>query len=207
MKGQNKFFALQSFILAVTIIFGAAAVSAKKLDVASSKGISEQAMSSIVTKLSKKLQIDLADNSVTVKISDIEKHQSTKNEIDFKGTAYCVVKSENNQLPLTFEAKINPRTQSVADVNYNFVEETSDFAPTTTEEILMQELMKKLSKDYKTDSVVISIDGFDTFSSAGGKQYSGVGEVKIGEVEWSKINFDVVLDENNKPAKIKYDIK
>lgn len=71
----------------------------------------------------------------------------------------------------------------------------------------MKELMKKISADYKTDSIVIAIDGFEVLQSADGNIYKGIGEIKIGEVEWSKINFDVLLDTANKKAKIKYDIK
>jgi hypothetical protein len=207
MKRQNKKFGLKSFILAVTLLFGSIAASANNPDVASAKGVSEQTLSAIASNLSKKLQADLADSSVTVRINDIEKQQSANNLTDIKGTAFCLLKSESNQLPIRFEAKINARTHNVADINYSFVEENSEFAPTSTEEILMKELMKKVSQDYKTDSVVISIDDFEIVQAAGGKAYKGVGEIKIGEVEWSKIDFDVMLDGENKPAKIKYDIK
>ena len=207
MKGLNKFFALRNFILAFTLLFSSSAAFAGDLDVASAKGISEQTISAITGNLSKKLQTDLADNSIKVKINDIEKQQLSKTVHDFKGTAVAVVESDNNQLPIRFEVKLNPRTQSVSEVNYTFVEENSDFAPTSTEEILMQEIMKQVSADYKTDSVVIAIDGFETTQFGGQKMFKGNGEIKIGEVEWSKINFDVVLGSDNKPAKIKYDIK
>ena len=209
MKELNKFLGLKSFILTVTLLFSAIAASANNLDVAAAKGVSAQTISAIAANLSKKLQTDLADNSVSVKINDIEKQQLSKTIVDFKGTASCLLKSENNQLPIRFEAKINPQTQKIADINYSFVEESAEaeFAPTTTEEILMKELMKKVSKDYKTDSIVISIDGFEVVPTADGQGYKGIGEIKIGEVEWSKIDFDVVLGIDNKPAKIKYDIK
>lgn len=207
MKGQIRFFALKSFILAVTMLFISADVSANNRDIASAKGISQQTISVIAGNLSRKLQTDLGDSSATVKISDIERRQLSKNQVDFKGSAYCVLRSENNQLPIRFEAKIDAQTQAVSDINYTFVDENTDFAPSSTEEVLMKELMKKVSVDYKTDSVVISIDGFETVQTAGGKEYKGIGEIKIGEVEWSKINFDVVLDGENKPARIKYDIK
>ena len=207
MKGQINYFTLKGFILAAVMLFSSVAAFANNSDVASAKGISEQTISAIVVNLSKKLRADLADNSATVKISDIEKQQLSKNLVDFKGTAYCVLKSENNQLPIRFEAKINPQTQDISDINYSFVEENAEFAPTTTEEVLMKELMKKVSVDYKTDSIVIAIDGFEVVPSANGKVLKGNGEIKIGEVEWSKINFDVMLDDENKPAQIKYDIK
>lgn len=211
MKRTNKFFTLKSFILTVTMLFGSIAASASNLDVAAAKGISQQTISAIASNLSKKLQADLADRTVTVKINDIEKQQSASTLEDIKGTAFAVIKNDNNQLPIRFEAKVNARTHNVADINYTFVDETADenaeFAPTSTEEVLMKELMKQVSKDYKTDSVVISIDDFEIVPGENGKGYKGIGEIKIGEVEWTKINFDVILDGENKPAKIKYDIK
>ncbi len=207
MKGQFRFFALKSFILAVLTLFISVAAFANNKDVASAKGVSEQTLAAIAGNLSKKLQADLADNSIKVKINDIEKQELSRTLADVKGTADCVVESENNRLPIRFEAKINSRTHSVAEINYSFVEENSDYAPTTTEEILMQELMKKVSKDYKTDSVVIAIDGFEIVQTGEGKKYKGNGEIKIGEVEWNKIDFDVVFGADNKAAKISYDIK
>ncbi|MGC2238072.1 MAG: hypothetical protein WA584_18065 [Pyrinomonadaceae bacterium] len=207
MKGHIRFFALKSFVLAAVMLFSSAAAFADNSDVASAKGVSDRTISTISANLSKKLQVDLADNTATVKISDIERQQLSKNQVDFKGSAFCILKSENTQLPIKFEAKINPQTQDVSDINYSFVEENDEFSPTTTEEVLMKELMKQVSVDYKTDSIVIAIDGFETVPSANGKILKGNGEIKIGEVKWSKINFDVMLDDENKPAQIKYDIK
>jgi hypothetical protein len=202
MKGQNNFFGFKSFILAALMLFGSVAAFANNSD------ISKQAISSIAGNLSQKLRTDLADNSATVKINNIEKQQLSKNLVDLKGSAYCVLKNENNQLPIQFEAKINPQTQAVSDINYTFVEEESaEYAPTTTEEVLMKEIMKKISADYKTDSIVMSIDGFEIVQSGDAKEYEGVGEIKVGEVEWSKINFKVALDSGNKASKIIYDIK
>lgn len=207
MKGQIRFFTLKGFILAAALLFGSIAVPAKNSDVAAAKAISEQTISVIAANLSKRLRADLADDAATVKINDIQREQLSKNTIDFKGTAHCLLGNKVSQLPIRFEAKINPQTQNISDINYTFIEETAEYAPTTTEELLMKELMKKVSADYKTDSIVIAIDGFEIVQSADGKTYQGIGEIKIGEVEWSKINFDVVLDAANKAAKIKYDIK
>src|ERR1044072_6446337 len=117
MKGLNKFFALRNFILAFTIFFSSIAAFAGDLDVASAKGISEQTISAITGNLSKKLQTDLADNSVKVKINDIEKQQLSKTVHDFKGTAVAVVENDNNQLPIRFEVKLNPRTQSESAID------------------------------------------------------------------------------------------
>ncbi len=67
--------------------------------------------------------------------------------------------------------------------------------------------MIRIGTDYKTDSIVLALNGFEIVSATNGKQYAGTGEIKIGEVEWSKIKFDVVLDENNSAAKIGYKIE
>lgn len=81
-------------------------------------------------------------------------------------------------------------------------------ANTNNEEILMKELMKKISQDYKTVNITIAIDGFDQFQLSSDKQeFTGKGEVKIGEVEWNTISFDVVLDKDKIPTKIEYEIQ
>lgn len=83
-----------------------------------------------------------------------------------------------------------------------------DDSVVNNEEVLMKELMKKISQDYKTTNITIAIDEFDKENIALDKQeFVGKGEVKIGEIEWNTINFDVVLDKNKKPVQIKYEIK
>ena len=74
--------------------------------------------------------------------------------------------------------------------------------------IMMKEIMKQISRDYKTREIVIAIDNFESSDSLENKvQYKGVGEVKIGEIQWSRINFNVVLNSDKTAAKIEYKIQ
>ncbi len=76
------------------------------------------------------------------------------------------------------------------------------------EEVLMKELMKKISRDYKTTNITIAIDDFKIENiSADKAEFIGKGEIKIGEFVWNTINFGVVLNKNKKPTKIEYEIK
>ncbi|HEX8639058.1 MAG TPA: hypothetical protein VF692_13400, partial [Pyrinomonadaceae bacterium] len=140
------------------------------------------------------------------KIKAVEETRLANNLVEVKGKAFCVLPNDKTQLPIDFEAKLDAAKTSVADVRYVFVE--SDYAPNADEEILMRELMKQVSRDYKTDQITIAIDGFETSKAANSqKNLKGIGEIKIGEVEWNKINFDVVLGADKKAKKIVYDIK
>lgn len=162
--------------------------------------------SMIENDLSKKLKVDLAENNLKIKFGSVEEIKIANNLVEIKGQAFCVLPTENTELPINFEAKVNPLQKTVADVRYKFVE--SDYAPSADEEILMRELMKQVSRDYKTDHITISIDSFEIINAANSrKELKGIGEIKIGEVEWNKINFDVVLNAGKKATKITYDIK
>lgn len=210
MKREKSFQTVKSLIFAITIFAWCANTAAygKTSDTAGAKDVSEKAISIITDNLTKRLRADLADNSVTVKINDVEKYQAVKNEIDIKGSGICIITKDNNRLPLNFEAKLSVQEKLISGVKYDFVQyETSAFAPTLTEEVLMKQLMNKVSADYKTKEIVIAIDGFETAETAEGKEYTGNGEIKIGEVEWRKIKFDVVLNAGNQPAKIEYDVQ
>ena len=68
-------------------------------------------------------------------------------------------------MPIRFDVKLNAEKQTISDIEYEFVKSESapDFSPTSTEEVLMKELMKQIGKDYKTDNIVIAIDGFEDF--------------------------------------------
>ena len=160
----------------------------------------------VIQHLTKKLKTDLVQEKVTVKLGNIEQTAVSNNEIKLQGEATCVLSIEKTQLPITFEAKINLTRQSVDDIRYTFVE--SEYAPSSEEEILLKELMKQISRDYKTQEIVIAIDSFESSASNENKiQYKGIGEVKIGEVGWSKINFDVILNSDKTATKIEYKLQ
>lgn len=163
--------------------------------------LSEKNQLLVTQNLAKKLQSDLGNENVTVKLNKLKENAISKSELDLTGEAICVLTTDNRQLPIAFEVKVSTINQSVIDVKYDFIEAVSEFAPSRNEEILMQELMKQISRDYKTRNIVIAIDGFENVGNTlNGKKFLGVGEVRIGDMVWNKIKFDVELDEQTQKA-------
>lgn len=196
---KNFKFAVTNFLLVLTFstisIFANNFIDNKDKDVAL-----------ITQNLSAKLKADLVSNNVSVVFKSIEKTQVSNTETIVKGDALAIVPNDNTQLPLKFEAKVNPVAEVVNDVEYAFVE--SNYAPSTDEEFLMKHLLKKLAADYKTEEVVIAIDGFETQDAIKNqKEYKGTAEIRVGEVEWKKINFDVMLNAKNEASKVEYALK
>lgn len=171
----------------------------------------KQIQSIVINNLQKKLKIDLADETVSVKLNTVEEYKISKNRIGLKGSGFCVTSGENNNLPMTFDVKVNPNNLSVTEIKYDFAELTaaSEYAPSSSEEFLSKELMSKISRDYKTQNIVISIDGIEDVSNiTNRREFTGVGEVRIGTLVWNKIKFDVVLDDvTNKATKVVYKIE
>jgi hypothetical protein len=171
----------------------------------------KQIQSIVINNLQKKLKIDLANETVSVKLSTVEEYKVSKNQIGLKGSGFCLLTSENNRLPMTFDVRVNPSNLSVTEIKYDFAELTaaSEYAPSSSEEFLMKELMGKISRDYKTDNIVIAIDGMEDVSNVTNqKQFTGIGEVRIGTLVWNKIKFDVVFDgATNKATKVVYKIE
>lgn len=163
----------------------------------------------IVEKLTEKLRTDLADQSVQVKLSAVRDSEISKSQIELDGQALAVVTNDKTELPLQFTAEVNLNNQAVENVDYKFVEAGSIFAPSMAEDSLMKGLMTQISKDYKTTNIVISIDGFDEAQlTSFQKKYEGIGEVRIGDFEWRKIKFNVVLDSQTSSAtKILYTVQ
>jgi hypothetical protein len=155
----------------------------------------------IVQKLTEKLRADLSDNSVQVKLNDVRDNEISKSRVDFDGKALAVVIDDKTELPFQFTATVNPGNQNIEDISYQFVEANSEFAPSATEDNLMKGLMTQISKDYNTTNIVMAIDGFDAAQLTPGEtKYEGIGEVRIGDFEWRKIKFNVVLDSQSQTA-------
>jgi len=170
---------------------------------------SEKNYSLVTENLSKKLQNDLANDNVTVKLNNVAEYKISKNEIELKGDATCTLNENDAQLPIQFEVKVNPLNQSVIDVKYDFVEAVAGYNSANNEEVLMKELMKEISRDYKTENIVIAIDAVETVGNTiNEKKFLGVGEVRIGDMVWNKIKFDVVLNaQTQKASKIIYKVE
>jgi hypothetical protein len=200
---MNILYGLIKLNIAIIILALLAAFSIE----ASGSVKSDRYKTAIVQKLTEKLRVDLADQSVEVKLNTVRDNEISKNRIEFDGQALAVVINDKTELPFQFTAKVNQ--QNIEDVIYEFIEGNSEFAPGLTESSLMKELMTKISKDYDTTNIVISIDGFDTARLTPKEtKYEGIGEVRIGDFEWRKIKFNVVLDSQSQTAtKILYDVQ
>lgn len=165
--------------------------------------------SAIVQELTQKLRADLADQTVQVKLSDVRGSEISQSRVGFDGQALAVVVEDKTALPLEFSARINTSNHNIEDVSYRFVEAVSEFAPAAVEYNLMEDLMAKMSKDYNTTNIVIAIDGYEASQIAPNlTKYEGIGEVRIGDLEWRKINFNVVLDSQSaNPTQVLYEFQ
>ena len=196
MNGHINFIKYKSFVVvALCLAFSTAAFAAV-----------EKNHQLVAQNLSQKLQDDLANQNVTVELKKVKEYKVSKSEIGLTGDAVCVLTDDNRQLPIRFDVKVKTADQKVSEVKYDFVE--SDYNPTANEEILMKELMTRISRDYKTENIVIAIDSVENVEAAGGKKFLGAGEVRVGDLIWNRIKFDVVLDAyTQKASKIVYKIE
>ncbi len=150
--------------------------------------------------LSVKLQNDLGNSNIKVELADVEEYKIFKNEIALIGSGTCIL-AIDNQMPIQFEVKLNTVSQKVFDVIYDFVENSAEYTPTSNEDILMKELMKQIKNDYKTENIIIAIDTVENVGDTNNSEkFLGFGEVRIGDLIWNKIKFDVVLNAKTKKA-------
>lgn len=196
--------ALISFL---TITF--AIVSVNAADNASLKDLSSRQYAAVINNLKQKLENDLATNKVELKISNISESRLATNQIKLAGSALCVLNADDNQLPMNFAVVINNDNNEIVDVTYKFIKlAESASSPSDTEQTLMQEIMTQIHHDYKTDNIVISIDNFETADTAGDKKiFTGYGEVRIGDLSWQKIIFQLTMDDKKTAKNVTYKLK
>ena len=165
-----------------------------------------KALSLLEQNLSNRLKAELLTENVTVKFTKVQQNELSKSEIYLIGDGIAVLPAEKTELPIKFKAEVNPVEEVVSDVEYTFVE--SEYAPATDEEVLMKHLLKKIAADYKTENVVIAIDNFETNAADGSqKEFKGIGEVRVGEFEWKRIDFDVTMNNEKQASKVIYKLK
>lgn len=198
MNIKREYFVVSSFLILAFSLFSVsnslAATSAKNYQL-------------VALELSQKVKADLSDKSAVVQLNKIEEYKISQNEIGLSGDAVCV--TGETEMPLQFDIRISTPKQIVSEINYNFVEDAANYAPTSDEEFLMKELMTKISRDYKTTNIVIAIDNFENVGVIDSeKKLLGVGEVRIGDMVWNNIKFDVSLDAaTNKATKVSYKVE
>lgn len=199
MIGQNIFFGHRSFLVLIAcLVFCTSAFA-----------VSEKNTFLVKEKLSEKLREDLADNKLVVEVNNLEEQIVSNSEVEFTGSATAVLVGKDDQLPLQFAVKLDSVNRKVTDIKYNFVEDNPNYAPSANEEILMKELMKQIRQDYKTENIVIAIDSVEKVENANNEsKFLGVGEVRIGDLVWNSIKFDVVLNaQTQKANKIVYKVE
>ena len=160
--------------------------------------------------LSGKLKSDLFNSNIRVQVRNVEKYEVLNGKIIMKGDGYCVLTKSNDKMPLRFETVMDANNQ-ITEMKYDFVDfkERSANVQNANEEILMNALLSKLSKDYMTRDVVIAVDSTRGVTrSNSNKAYSGYGEVKVKTGKWRTVEFTVELNLDNKSAKnVAYKLK
>lgn len=149
----------------------------------------DQAAINIAVKgLSQKLQSDLALNKINVKLGRVENLSVAADKTVVSG--FGTVNAAKN-VSVNFNVVVNPIKMSVVEVSYDIVSPVAVEAKSATENFLMKKVMGKIKNDYKTDDIVIAIDGYETVKSIDGStNYVGVAEIRVA-MEWTRIEFDV----------------
>lgn len=175
---------------------------------ASSAALDSRTQNLAVQALSQKLQNDLANNSINVKLENAQRYNVSKSQIGIKGSGFCLLNADGEQLPINFDVKINTAKFVVSNVVYDFVEpKMNPLGASGAEDMLTKELLNKLSRDFKTTNIVISLDevsGQDNLTPQ--NSISGAGEVRIGDFVWKKLEFNVSLEKGS-ISKINYKLE
>lgn len=209
-----RFLTMILFVCAATTL-GAGTAETKDVSSLSAGGakLSAREVYSIAEKvLTKKMETDLVLNGVKVKFSKVESYTLPNSTIGLRGEGNCQLGAEDNPLPIHFDVKINAANRSATEVNYNFVEasETNESAMSEVETVVTHSLMEKIKADYKVENIVIALDYVNEASSSVSteKTLTGAGEIRLGDMVWKKITFDVIVDnQNTSAAKVKYQIQ
>lgn len=161
--------------------------------------------------LSEKVQTDLANPNASVVFEDINQYQVSNSQIGIKGSGICLLKSDVEQLPINFDVKINVKNFSVANIEYSFVNSSTSVETVATaamEEAVTLDLLKSVAAEYKTDNVVIALDGLSKQKNAAGENFlSGTGEARIGDFEWRKIQVEAQMDDKGIIKSVAYKIQ
>jgi hypothetical protein len=216
MKTTNKHFNHLNLLLVFFLFtFGVTAATAKPKDVsAASKAVLslDETYSIAAQGLTRKMETDLVLSDIKVKFVKVERYSISKSQIGIRGAGACQLGAEDNALPIHFDVKINVNNRAVADVAYNFVEaeeEEEAVGESNTlsenETFVTRQLMEKIKADFKTENIVVAIDYLnDKNLDNGAKTFTGAGEVRLGDLVWKKISFEIVAGGENQ---VKYKIQ
>lgn len=216
MMTINKYFNHLNLLLVFFLFtLSASTVAAETKDTSAKVLLNTEETYSIAAKgLTKKMETDLVLSDIKVKFLKVERYAISKSQIGLRGEGSCQLSAEDNALPIHFDVKINAAARNVTEVAYNFVEaeetdESNPVALSENETFVTRQLMEKIKADYKTENIVVAIDFLnDKNSDNGAKTFTGAGEVRVGDLVWKKISFEIVADrENQIGAAVKYKIQ
>lgn len=216
MTTNSKYYGNLRFLLVFFLFtLSASTIAAKTKDTSAKALLNTEETYSIAAKaLTRKMETELVLNDIKVKFLKVERYAISKSQIGLRGEGACQLSAEDNALPIHFDVKINAAARNVVEVAYNFVdaEETIEAGSTSlteNETFVTRQLMEKIKADYKTENIVVALDFLnDNNSDNGAKTFTGAGEVRIGDLVWKKISFEIVAgSDNQNGAAVKYKIQ
>jgi hypothetical protein len=216
MMTNTKYFNhLRLLLVFFLFTFSAATVTAETKDTSAKALLNTEETYSIAARgLTRKMETDLVLSNIKVKFIKVERYEISKSQIGLRGEGACQLSAEDNALPIHFDVKINAAVRNVVEVAYNFVEaeetnEADSTALSENETFVTRQLMEKIKADYKTENIVVAIDFLnDRNSDDGAKTFTGAGEVRVGDLIWKKISFEIVAgSESQNGAAVKYKIQ
>lgn len=216
MNPTNEYFRnLKLLVVFFLFIFGATAASANPKDVTAPKALlsADETYSIAVRGLTQKMETDLVLTNIKVKFVKAEHYAISKSQIGIRGTGSCLLgTAEDNALPIHFDVKINVNNRNIAEVAYNFVETAEDASESDTlsenETFVAQQLMEKFKADFKTENIIVAIDYLNEKQTGGAKAFTGEAEVRLGDMVWKKISFEILAgSENQTQTAVTYKIR
>lgn len=149
------------------------------------------------TAITAKLQEDLADSKLELKISKAQTYQVSKSLMGLKGQGNA------EGLIVDFDIKLKKNTLVPTSIKYEI---TENFLDSSNVEVkLTRQILNKVNQDLKTTNIVVAINSF-TDEAVNSKQTKtiGSGEISI-DSEWKKINFEIIENTATKEVvKISY---
>lgn len=137
-----------------------------------------------------KLQEDLADSRLELKISKAQTYQISKSLIGLKG------QGKTEGLIVNFDIKLKKNSLVPTSIKYEITDNYLDSS--NVEEKLTRQILNKVNQDLKTTNIVVAINSFDD-ESVNSKETKtiGSGEISINS-EWKKFKFEVIENSETK---------
>lgn len=144
-----------------------------------------------------KLQEDLADSRLELKISKAQTYQISKSIIGLKGQGNA------EGLIVKFDVKFKKDTLAPTSIKYEITENYLDSS--NIEEKITRQILNKVNQDLKTTNIVVAINSFnDELVNSKQTKTMGSGEISINS-EWKKISFEIIENTATKEViKISY---